>query len=85
MVCGLPVIVSDACGCADDLVETGRNGHVFRVDDVAELADAMLDLAQNAPKRKAMGEQSQAMIRPWTIERQAETIRSALVRMSHER
>jgi len=85
MVCGLPVIVSDACGCADDLVETGRNGHVFRVDDVAELADAMLDLAQNAPKREAMGEQSQAMIRPWTIERQAETIRSALVRMSHER
>jgi len=79
------VIVAESYRNADDLVEAGRNGYVFRMDDVAELTDAMLDLAQNAPKRRAMGEQSQAMIRPWTIERQAETIRSALVRMSHER
>ena len=27
--CGLPVIVSDRCGCADDLVVDGLNGFVF--------------------------------------------------------
>ncbi len=29
MACGLPVIVSSRCGCADDLVTPGENGFVF--------------------------------------------------------
>ena len=29
MVCGLPVIVSDRCGCVPDLVHDGQNGFVF--------------------------------------------------------
>ena len=85
MTCGLPVVVSDACGCADDLVVTGQNGVVFPVENAAKLAEVMVELAMNQSQRESMGRESESMIRPWTIDRQAETIRMALVRMSHAR
>jgi glycosyltransferase involved in cell wall biosynthesis len=81
----LPVLVSDACGCVDDLVVTGRNGIVFPVENAAKLAEAMTELSLNESQRTSMGRESESMIRPWTIDRQAETIRMALVRMSYER
>jgi glycosyltransferase involved in cell wall biosynthesis len=37
-----PVIVSDKCGCAYDLVLDGINGHVFRSDDVNDLVSKMI-------------------------------------------
>lgn len=33
----LPLILSDLTGCADDLVQEGSNGYVFRTGNVAEL------------------------------------------------
>jgi 1,2-diacylglycerol 3-alpha-glucosyltransferase len=30
MACGLPVLVSDRCGCAPDLVPEGQNGFTFK-------------------------------------------------------
>jgi glycosyltransferase involved in cell wall biosynthesis len=83
MTCGLPVVVSDACGCVDDLVVTGQNGVVFPVENAAKLAEAMTQLSRSESQRQSMGRESDSMIRPWTIDRQAETIRMALVRMSH--
>ncbi len=85
MVCGLPVVVSDACGCVDDLVFSGRNGFSFPVDDSKRLAEIMVKLATNDSERRAMGRESEKLIAPWTIERQAEAIRSSLVRMSYSR
>jgi len=41
MACGTPAVVSDACGCAPDLIDEGRTGHVFATGDVAALADAL--------------------------------------------
>jgi glycosyltransferase involved in cell wall biosynthesis len=81
MVCGLPVIVSDACGCVDDLVFHDENGYVFPVGNVDKLAEAMVAMAADKEKRRAMGDASQRNIAPWVIERQAETIKTALVRM----
>jgi glycosyltransferase involved in cell wall biosynthesis len=37
-----PVLVSDKCGCAYDLVLDGINGHVFRSDDVNDLVSKMI-------------------------------------------
>lgn len=81
MVCGLPVIVSNACGCVDDLVFNDRNGYVFPVDNVEKLSEAMTMIANDGNKRVAMGESSRQIIVPWVIERQAETIRTALLSM----
>jgi glycosyltransferase involved in cell wall biosynthesis len=81
MTCGVPIIASDICGCVDDLVFHGRNGYIFPVNDIEKLAEAMLAIAQYGSKARAMGAASEEIIRPWMIERQAETIRMALVRM----
>lgn len=38
---GLPCIVSDAVGCAPDLVQSGETGEIFTRDDVGDLARAI--------------------------------------------
>ena len=40
MASGLPVIVSDRCGCADDLVEDGANGYIFSAKNADSLQNA---------------------------------------------
>jgi glycosyltransferase involved in cell wall biosynthesis len=45
MSCGLPAIVSRACGCASDLVEEGRTGFTFSTGDVEALAAHMVRMA----------------------------------------
>jgi glycosyltransferase involved in cell wall biosynthesis len=55
----LPVVVSDRCGCALDLVEQGNNGYVFETGNIHQLANDLQQLQQlPADKRKQMGEAS---------------------------
>ena len=42
MACGLPAIVSDACGCSPDLIEEGKTGYSYSLGDVDALVDRML-------------------------------------------
>ena len=42
LVCGTPCAVSDACGCAPDMIVRGETGDVFPVGNVAALADAIM-------------------------------------------
>jgi glycosyltransferase involved in cell wall biosynthesis len=57
MACGTPVIASDVCGAAYDLVKPGVNGEIFRVGDVAglqkKLADVIGDETRHAGMRAA--------------------------------
>ena len=46
MACGLPVIVSDAVGCAPDLVEAGQTGFRFPLGDADALADRLRQFAE---------------------------------------
>src|SRR5262249_35139847 len=43
MAAGLPVLVSERCGCASDLVVPGINGLLFNPEDVDSIAEAMLE------------------------------------------
>ena len=45
MACGLPAIVSDAVGCAPDLIDAGQTGFVFPMGDTAALAKRIEQLA----------------------------------------
>jgi 1,2-diacylglycerol 3-alpha-glucosyltransferase len=44
MASGLPVLVSERCGCAPDLVKNGVNGYTFDPYDIKELTERMLQL-----------------------------------------
>jgi glycosyltransferase involved in cell wall biosynthesis len=73
MAAGLPVLVSERCGCARDLVVEGRNGFTFDPCDVEALSKLMLRLSSTPEdQREAMGRASQEIIARWTPETFAE-------------
>ena len=78
MASGLPVLVSDRCGCAPDLVEEGRNGYIFDPYDPSTLADRMYEMAHGAEDRAAMAAASQEIIAQWGPERFAQGLRRAV-------
>jgi 1,2-diacylglycerol 3-alpha-glucosyltransferase len=82
MACGLPVIVSDAAGCAADLVENGCNGRLVRRGNVAELASAMKDLALDPKGRTRMEKHSQELILRYSPEACAAGIAKAALSSS---
>lgn len=55
MACGLPVIVSDRCGCVEDLVLDGVNGYTFNPDVESDLLEAMLRLEAMPDSLSRMG------------------------------
>jgi len=79
MAAGLPVLVSNRCGCAPDLVEEGGNGFTFDPYDVVGLARLMFRIsAMSEDQRQAMGRRSREIIRHWGPERFAEGMRKAV-------
>jgi glycosyltransferase involved in cell wall biosynthesis len=75
MASGLPVIVSDRCGCADDLVEDGLNGYIFSAEDADSLTKRMFNFdALNEEDREAMGRRSQEIIARFSPESWAEAV-----------
>jgi glycosyltransferase involved in cell wall biosynthesis len=62
MVCGLPVIVSDQCGCAVDLVENKGTGIVFQSDNLASLVEAMKAFIDKKVDATQMGKTSQQVV-----------------------
>ena len=77
MASGLPVLVSERCGCAPDLVASGRNGHTFDPHDAGGLAGLMSELASEGYDRAAAGKASQAIIAGWSPQTFAEGLRRA--------
>ena len=50
MACGLPAVVSDAVGCAPDLIEEGKTGFTYPVGDTSQLSQrfaGILAMKQN--------------------------------------
>ncbi|MGG7663721.1 glycosyltransferase [Dyadobacter sp. BHUBP1] len=65
MVCGMPVIVSDTCGCAGDLVQDGVNGFTFNHTQQAALEKHLTFFIQNPDRIAAMGQESLKLIAPF--------------------
>jgi len=68
MASGLPVLVSEICGCAQDLVRDGANGFKFDPHDVEGLARLLLKIASGEVDLKAMGQASREIIAAWSPE-----------------
>jgi glycosyltransferase involved in cell wall biosynthesis len=69
MACGRPVLVSDHCGCAADLVINGRNGYSFISGDQDDLVEKMRNLLGNDLALKEMAAASQKIIEEWSFDR----------------
>jgi glycosyltransferase involved in cell wall biosynthesis len=79
MAAGLPLIVSNRCGCAADLVAAGKNGFTFDPFRVEELA-AHLDTisAQPSAALEAMAQESRRIIAAWGPARFGEGVTAAI-------
>ncbi len=72
MICGLPVIVSDQCGSAKDLVK--ENGIIFQSENLKALQNAMEFMILNSEKLKLMGENSKKIIKDFCVEKVSKRI-----------
>ena len=77
MAAGLPVLVSNRCGCAPELVREGVNGFTFDPYNVESIAELMHRMAHGNVDRLAMGRASQEIIADWGPERFADGLESA--------
>ena len=66
MAAGLPVLVSERAGCAQDLVRHGVNGFTFDPLDTAELARLLGVISGSAHDLPAWGAASRAIVAEWS-------------------
>jgi len=84
MAAGLPVAVSDRCGCVPDLVDSGRNGVAFDPEDTDALVRSLLHLSSDRTDRASMGDASRAIIADWTPDHFAtQLLRAAEAAIQH--
>jgi glycosyltransferase involved in cell wall biosynthesis len=66
MLFQLPVIASSMVGATEDLIETGKNGFVFDVGNVARLTDSLRTLVDSAETRSSFGWHSRAIVEKYS-------------------
>jgi 1,2-diacylglycerol 3-alpha-glucosyltransferase len=77
MASGLPVLVSNRCGCARDLVAPGINGLLFDPYDIHALAGAMRDITADGCDRQEMGRAGQEIVSRWSPAQFSESLMRA--------
>jgi len=65
LVYGMPVIVSERCGSAADLVINGQNGFTFDPFNAADLEDKLIKIMGISERFKEFGEVGQRLIAEW--------------------
>lgn len=83
LVCGMPVIVSDKCGCAEDLVKAGENGFLFDPTDQQALMDAMQFYGSQPAEINQHGAVSEKIILPFSPVRVANEMISHYQNLAH--
>jgi glycosyltransferase involved in cell wall biosynthesis len=70
MAAGLPVFVSDRCGCASTLVEHGRNGYTFNPENKEQMAYVLRQFIKlSSDDLNRMGMESEKIIADWDLDR----------------
>jgi len=77
---GLPIIVSDKVGSAEDLVASDRNGYVFPSGNPRALAFS-LGLLADESRRRAFGKKSLELVSKWGVDSTAAGIADAVAQV----
>jgi glycosyltransferase involved in cell wall biosynthesis len=78
MASGLPVLVSNRCGCAQDLVQEGINGFTFDPFNTDQLAQLMSQLSTSNFQLSTFASASRQIITSWGPERFARGLHQAV-------
>lgn len=69
MASGLPVLVSNRCGCAANLVAEGVNGFTFAPENVEQLTQLLLKISAPNFPLATFGNESRRIVSQWEPER----------------
>lgn len=69
MACGLPVVSTERCGAALELIKNGENGYIIPVNDVAEMKDKIEKILSEPIDSSKMGKRSLEIVEKYTIEK----------------
>lgn len=69
MASGLPVIVSNRCGCYEDLIIEGVNGFGFDPENLQQLTDLMMKMSSNEVNLQKMGKAALEHIKNFSPDR----------------
>ncbi len=75
----LPVIITDICGTAEDLVCEGENGFVIPVGDVAALCDRLNWVREHSSQLAHMGRRSLEIVSRYTFADNARNVERAVI------
>ncbi|HQQ96791.1 MAG TPA: glycosyltransferase family 4 protein [Cyclobacteriaceae bacterium] len=78
MLFGLPVVVSETVGSADDLVVSESNGYHYPEGDIDKLASCLRRLAEDGARRRRAGEYSRKVVAGYSYDVMIEQILQAL-------
>jgi glycosyltransferase involved in cell wall biosynthesis len=79
MTFGLPIIVSNRVGCAQDLVIDEVNGMVFESGNLEALAACIKKMVNSGELRRAYGRNSLKIISGYTLEENTRQVVHALL------
>lgn len=71
LLCGLPVLVSERCGCVPEIVIEGRTGFSFDPENVDQLASLMLAIATSDGERQRLSACAASIAEQYTPRRSA--------------
>ncbi|AQG79669.1 glycosyltransferase [Spirosoma montaniterrae] len=83
MACGLPVVVSDRCGCVPDLVLPNQTGFVFDPAQPEQLTRHMLAFMNNEIDISRMSRAAQERIAPYAPEAVAQEMLAGFMKVSN--
>ena len=82
MVCGLPVLVSDRCGCVPDLVHDGQNGFVFDPTQPAQLAYHMTQFMNGSVDVNQISQSARQSVAPYAPEAVAQEMLAGFMKLT---
>jgi glycosyltransferase involved in cell wall biosynthesis len=78
MASGLPVLVSNRCGCAMDLVKEGVTGFSFDPLNLEQMAESMYRFSSNPAGLSRMGKAGRNLVANWGCNRFADGLMQAM-------
>lgn len=78
MASGVPVIVSNKCGCFSDLIEDYKNGILFKSNDLNSLIAAMKFMVEHKDQKRLMGKNAVEFILNWSYKKVCTSVESIL-------
>ena len=84
MICGLPVVVSDRCGSAIDLVKEDETGFSFQFDDEKQLVAIFSKIMKNEIDLTTMGANAKEKIKQFSVENAAKDMIDGFLKLGKQ-